>query len=169
MKRAFIIILVVAGLGACSESVEKKQAFIDNLKLYNEFQFTKDLEHQIKAQEDLRMGGLDSLEIQLKMLSKQIEIAGGQDQGQIRLFQYKQNEYQMRQEQAFKELEEMNAKFNEQIWTRLNEYVTTYGKEEGYQFIFGGMGEGNVMYCDSSMNITPTVIDYVNSRFSGGE
>jgi len=166
MKKNIIIGFVAILLLGCSTELPK-QAYIDNLELYKEFTFTKELNNSITVIEQGKRAGLDSVELELKMLSRQIEMNQGSDENQIRLFQYKQSEYQMKGQQMQEQLEMLNGEYNEKIWTRLNEYVKAYGQENDYQILFGGMGQGTIMFCDSTMNITSDILEYVNNRYSG--
>ncbi len=171
MKKGIIAVLVVALAAVLvygfSFNTQPKQAYIDNLKLYGEFELTKELNRSIVTIEQQRKAGLDSVEVELKMLSRQIEMNEGSDENQIRLFRYKQSEYQMKNQQMNEELEKLNNDYNNKIWTRLNDYVSEYGKQNGYQILFGGMGEGTVMYCDSTIDITSEVLNYVNEKYNG--
>lgn len=76
--------------------------------------------------------------------------------------------YILRKKKSFEEdNEKMVKQYDENIIKQLNQYVKDYGEKNKYQFIYGADGSGNLMYADSTYDLTKKIIEYVNERFNG--
>lgn len=70
-------------------------------------------------------------------------------------------------EQIQKNLAAKTDSLNAIIWSRLNPLIQEYGKENKYKMIFGANGTGNLLYSDSSLDISNSLIKYVNKKYNG--
>jgi outer membrane protein len=57
--------------------------------------------------------------------------------------------------------------YQEQIWKQLNQYIREYGEQNGYSFIHGAMGNGNLMYAAESKDLTKDILAFCNKRYAG--
>ena len=155
MKKSSIVTIILSILlSVCISWVfiyfqmPKKQAYIENFKLYESFEAKKQLEEKLintKAANKMR---LDSLKL---------------------LITDQQTELYYRQQKAIieKEEEQLAVKYNTQIWNQLNDYIKEYGIANGYEFIHGATGSGSMMYANEKLNITDEVIKYANQKYEG--
>jgi Skp family chaperone for outer membrane proteins len=65
----------------------------------------------------------------------------------------------------YQKAEQRNKEIEAMIWKRLNPYLIDFGKENGYEYIYGANGTGNVLYADEHQDITEEIIKYVNQRY----
>ncbi|MEO8771344.1 MAG: OmpH family outer membrane protein [Ferruginibacter sp.] len=64
-------------------------------------------------------------------------------------------------------LNEKSYKFMDNIQKQLKEFLADYNKEKNYMYIFtAGSGLDYMVYKDSTMNITPDVIEGMNKKMS---
>lgn len=154
MKQNIVVILIsvlLSGLfcfAIISLQVPKKQGFIENFKLFNNFKGKKELEAKllnIKSANKLRLDSLKTL-----INSKETELY------------YRQQVLVIEQQE-----ESINAEYNAQVWNQLNSYIKDYGKENGYDFIYGATGNGSMMYAREDMDITEELIKYANETYEG--
>lgn len=143
-------ILLTATLVLINSYQSKKLAFVYNEKLFKGFRGTTELDKKLKDLEIVNRERLDSL-IKLPM-SPDLE-------SQIR-------------DESFRVdgvLKEVSTRYTEDIWNHINEAVSAFGKENGYDFVFGAAGDGSLMYADEVNDITEEVLDYMNSRYDGSK
>lgn len=154
MKQNILVVLISVILSSLvcliiiNLQVPQKQAFIENLKLFESFKGKKELEAKllnIKSANKLR---LDSLRI---------------------LVTNENSELYYRQQLLVAEQQEetLNAEYNAQIWNQLNSYIKEFGKKKGYDFIYGATGNGSMMYARENMDITDQLIEYANKTYEG--
>jgi outer membrane protein len=60
------------------------------------------------------------------------------------------------------EYQQKSATFERVIWEKINQKVNEYGKEQGYDYIFGAKGDGSIMYASDHKDITKEIIAYIN-------
>jgi outer membrane protein len=66
------------------------------------------------------------------------------------------------------EEEEIYNNYSSDIWKQINLNVENFGREKGYRFIYGATGNGNLMYGDSTNDLTEEVINYINKKYEEG-
>ncbi|WP_282162862.1 OmpH family outer membrane protein [Ulvibacterium marinum] len=154
-----VILLALMAFVWVKFSHEKREiVYIDNIRLFNGFNMTKDLNKingdKIKKQKKK----LDSLYIIY-------DIFRDNDQTD----KLEALETQLRNEDQV--LNTMNKRFSNEIsqtvWNRLNTYVNEYGMANDYKIVLGTQGNGNVMYAQKGKDITDEVMNYSNSRYEG--
>jgi len=141
-----------------SLSERKEYVYIDNIKLFNGFNMSKDMSlihtRKIKGQEKK----LDSL-YQLY----QIDIKT-KDDNKIKLSQQKLQ----KEDEALGAMKQHFSKVvSQQIWDRLNTYINEFGKSQEYKIVLGTQGGGNVMFADDSVDVTAEVLKYANAKYEG--
>lgn len=139
-------------------SEKKEYVYIDNIKLFNGFNMAKDMSaihtKKIKGQEKK----LDSL-YQLF----QIDIKT-KDENKIRVSQQKVQQ----EDKALGAMKDYFSKeISQQIWDRLNGYISEYGKAQKCKIILGTQGGGNVMYADESADVTGAILEFANAKYEG--
>lgn len=144
----------------------EKTAYFLSAEVYNEFDYKKELEHELDLSEQKHKETLDSLELDYKMFISNYQSNELTDD-EIIILKRKQNYFlELKQEFENQYSQTVNTSYN-LIWNRINEYVKSYGQEHGYTYIFGANGDGSVMYADEAKNITNEIKDYINIKYSG--
>ncbi len=175
MGRITIIIAVVAlGLGISVWIYvlqhKPKTAYVQLGKLYENFNMKKELEKKYEKISMSRKNILDSLEINLRSLSGQIELLKENDparKSKIQDFELLRQDYLMKKKNFSEDTERTSQQYDEEIWKQLNQYVNDYGKENEYTYIYGAQGNGSLMYGSEKEDITGQVNEYVNHKYKG--
>ena len=161
------ILLIVIAIIYMINSSSKKIVYIDNVKLYNEFNMTKELGtiHEKKYQPFLRK--FDSLVNTLKNVENKLN-------KQQKITKKEEEEYMSLKRlvvSADAEVQELRSKvkmdINKMVWERLNAYVQEFGRNYNYDIILGAQGQGNIMYSEEKFEATQQFIDYANSKYEG--
>lgn len=150
MKNTFVIALSISALAisvlalGLSVTDNKKQGYVVNRVLFDEFKGTVDLKRK-----------LDILHIQNQRLVDSLSL-------------YPENQ-QLRSlySESLNNMEELANRYTEDIWAQLNKDISDFARENNYDIIWGANGSGSLMYADSSLNITPLLIEYSNKQYEG--
>ncbi len=141
-------------------------AYIKTAVVFEQFNGRKELERRLLQEEQKRKLRVDSLTLELQVLEKQIS-AGSQTASLAKVFEQKRYRLQ-REEQAFQEKHQIaSEQYTTEIWKQINEYVLTFGAQNGYDFIHGANGSGNLMYGSEAYDITDQVIHFINQKYEG--
>lgn len=147
---------------------KNKTAYINTEAVYNSFEMKNQLEKELKKTSGIRQHILDSMRLQLDMISMRLQDRpAGKDSALSKTFRAMRENYFQRQEE-YRQADEAQAKeYTDQVWTQLNAYIKEYGTNHGYQYIFGANGDGALMFADDAVNITDDLQAFVNQRFKG--
>lgn len=146
---------MLAGLAAyvLFGNVNEKKGYILNQEVFNGFKGKQELESKLGKLQQQHKTWLDSVGSL---------IAQRNDPALIRMYQENASNFRLQEE-------ELSQKYTADIWKRINHHLAGFGKENGYDFIFGASGDGSLMYADDARNITSEVIPYINARYESGE
>jgi outer membrane protein len=144
-----------------------KIAWININKVYNEFVYKKELETKLTHTEQARKVLIDSLELELKVLSRAIQAEGGKDKNKISVFEIKREKYLEKKNESEQDNAVLQKQYNEQVLNQLNQYLKDYGKKENLGYILGSDGSGALMFAKEQDEITEAVIVYINERYKG--
>lgn len=167
----FVIILLSLGAFSLISSYINpsfRAGYISNGEVYEEFVLKKELESKMKNTKNMRKALLDSMLLELQMTAREIEANRlKNDDPKVRQFETMRQQYLIKEEQFNSENARLEEQYTDQVWNQLNQYIQDYGKENGYAFIHGAVGNGSLMYGEEKHNITREVIEYVNKKYDG--
>jgi outer membrane protein len=129
-------------------------AYVLNQKLFEGFAGKVELANKLQLLRAENKKVMDS--IQMLMHAKANEPA------LIQLYSETMSNYEVEEKQ-------ISDTYTAEIWKRLNQYISDFGKENEYDFIFGAVGDGNLMYAKDSNDVTAELIKYVNSKYQHGD
>jgi outer membrane protein len=165
---SLLVIVTICFLVACKkESNKPKIAYIDNVLVYNSFNMTSDLGKENDKKYALAIKKYDSIkkdftEFEKKYLSEKSNSKS------------KKNEYLEKQRLVFnvdREFESLKQHVKKDIdakvWNRLNALIKTYGETKKIDIILGTQGQGNIMYADTTLNVTNDFIEFANHKYEG--
>lgn len=154
MKNLLIAIVLALILGLCFYKIfgsnQEKIAFVFNQRVFAAFRGKIDLEKKLSALKAQSTKRLDSLS----------KVAIG-ERGEL--------EYQEEKSKINLMVNELSQTYTADVWKRINEYVSSYGEEQGYDFIIGATGDGNLMYARKARDVTDEVIEYINLKYEGNK
>ncbi|HSH68252.1 MAG TPA: OmpH family outer membrane protein [Bacteroidia bacterium] len=171
-KNAYLIIITILLCSIVFFLINRtnqngKLAWININKTYNEFVFKKELETKLATTQQVRKKIIDSLEFELKVLSREIKAEEGKDKNKISVFETKREHYIGKKNELDEDNAVLEKQYNDQIINQLNQYLKDYGKEQGFRYIFGTDGSGSLMYAVEGDEITEDAIKYINEKYKG--
>lgn len=161
--KVFVIssILLVFGYIVYQSFFSDRIAFINNAKVFSDFQMTKELDEEVKVIELSKQHVLDSLYNEVRILNN-----GKLESDKNNLDILKRN-FTLKQNQFNDEIAKIKQSSLEKIWKQINQYISDYSKAEGYTLIFGANGQGGLMYADQKLEITDDVVVFINEKYNG--
>jgi outer membrane protein len=136
--------------------IQPKTVYVDNIKLFDNFNMTKELKISGEKEFNLKKLNVDSLYAKLQLP----EISSSEKK--ILMSQFVQQK---------EELEQFNQYFateqSSKIWARIKSYSSEFSKENKYQLIIGSENKMNVLYADESIDITNDLLTYINKKYEG--
>ena len=149
---ALVISLSTVGYLIYSNSSHRKEGFIMNKTLFENFKGKKFLEEKLNKVKDRNKHKLDSIESILELDPKNA---------------YTLNSYQETARACQLEEQQLSDQYTAEIWKQINSYLIEFGKENNYDFILGAKGDGNLMYANDQSHVTEDALIYINSRYDG--
>lgn len=146
-----LCVLLVIGLGCYVVFFNRpeKTAFFYNQKVFDQFDGKVQLEARLKRETEKDKKMLDSLLVLIQ--------GGRTDLSPV----YEEN----RQQSAYN-YQQLSDRYTTDIWKYINEEVSNYGDENGYDYIFGASGNGSLMFADSTHDITQEFVQYLNEKYN---
>lgn len=133
-----------------------KIVYVDNVKLFDNFNMTKELKNSGEKEFNLKKNTVDSLYAKLQYP----EITSSDKKLIMQQFV-----------QQKEELEQFNQYFaaeqSSKIWARIKSYSVEFSKENEYQLIIGSENKINVLFADEDIDVTNNFLTYINKKYEG--
>lgn len=166
-KIALVLSIGALALFVFDKTNKKSTAYIDTKKVFNEFKLKKELLTKFESETSFGKKMLDSLAFTLQTRANELDKNPSTNKELVEQFLNDKEIYLQRLDLFNREKQELTAKYDEQILKQMNQYVSDFGKENKYAYIFGADGNGNLMYASEGEDITPKVIEYINKKYDG--
>lgn len=173
MKKSLLILGLALALFSCNKNEQKesfKSAYIDTAVLMEKYEKFKDedAKFKVKSQE---MGR--PLEAKLKAF--QSEAANFQQNAQIKgmawaqqkgaELQQREQQLAMEQDALLRQIQIESDSVRSKLINDVKEYIKTYGKKQGYDYIYGTGDAATVLYAKEGYDITEEVLKQLNDEF----
>ncbi|MCU0436194.1 MAG: OmpH family outer membrane protein [Bacteroidia bacterium] len=162
-----VLAVVLSVLAFAGSFGTQKVAYVKMEELYNSFQMKQQLEKKLKDTEQARKLMLDSARLRLQLMEDDFRQLPKADTSSFRFFNQKQREYYAMEQQFNQDNQILAQQYTDQIWAQINQYAKDFGKQEGYDFIFGASGDGALMYANEATDLTEKMKVYINEKYQG--
>ncbi len=163
-----VAVLLSLFVGYSYYSTKQKTGYIVIQEVFEKFELKKELGKKYGIIRDARKKILDSLQIDISVLSKRLSIQTTKPvESDIDLFERKKMELNKRMQEFDQDNVQMTKEFDEKIITQLNQYVSDFGKANGYDMVYGSTSNGSIMYGSEKNNVTNQVIEFINNKYKG--
>lgn len=178
MKLKSVIVTVVLSGLVCATALlvyhrfyAAKTGYIEIKKVFNGFEMKAELEGKYTQTQKQRDKLLDSLSLNLKVMSKHLNEAknAGRELSKDELyrFEYERETYLKIKSQYQEDNAALSRKYDDQILAQITQYVMEFGKKNNYDILFGADGNGNLMYSKEAYNVSDEVIVFINNKYKG--
>ncbi|MES2747734.1 MAG: OmpH family outer membrane protein [Bacteroidota bacterium] len=173
MKKTLIILAFAFAAISCNKTTEAKDfktAYVDTSKLMEESTEAKDIEAKYKgkaAEMDVKLKSeATKLEIEMKNF-KQNAMANGQAWAQQKGSELQQRDQELRyaQQGMLQQLQGESGVEMDSLVKKYKKIFKDFGKEKGYDYIYGTGEAATVLYAKDSYDITKELTKLVNDKY----
>ena len=177
MKKSLLIIALAVSIISCNKeqtattSSELKTAYVDTAKLMEEYTEAKDLDAKFKTKSEAEAKKFEVEEANFKA-----EVANFQKNAQANgqaWAQQKNAELEQRQQRLQYAAQSVGQKLQMEGATEMDSlvksvkaFIKDYGKEKGYDYIYGTGDAATVLYAKDQYDITKDMIKLLNDKYS---
>jgi outer membrane protein len=177
MKKSILIIALAISIVSCNtkttEVKEVKTAYVDTSKLLEEYTEAKDIEAKYKTKSD-EMGK----ELENEVARFKYEASNFQKNAQLNgqaWAQQKGAELQKREQQLsyaqqalVRQLQEESGTEMDTLVKNVKKFIKEYGKEKGYDYIYGTGDAVSILYAQDKYDITKEIVKLLNDKYKSG-
>ena len=185
MKKILLMVAVAASIVACDKATDKantttvnkdnntgfKTAYIDTEKLMKEYQESIDFETKYEAmskrmqselERDMKKFQNDVMDLQKNAQSKGMEWA------QARQAELEKRERTLaeKQQNYMKKFQEEGSVERDSMISKMKRFIKDYGKEKGYEYVFGTGDAATVLYAKDGLDITDEIVKLMNEAYA---
>ena len=178
MKKSLLIFALALSIISCNKEETKtadaaafKTAYIDTAKLMEEYTEAKDVNEKYKAKSEEAGKRFEVQEANFKADAANFE-RNAQANGQA-WAQQKGAELQQRQQQLqyaaqnlAQQIQVSHGTEMDSVVSGVKKFIKDYGKEKGYDYIYGTGESATVLYAKDNYDITAEVIKLLNDKYA---
>lgn len=149
---------------------QNKIAFVDNVKLMDEYQEKLDMESKFKTKAEALNKKRDSISQAFQMEAQAFQgkaekMSEDQAQKEYGMLQQRGQMIGQQLQQQEQELQSISQTEMDSIISTVKKEIKAFGKDKGYTFILGGGEGGSVLYGDEAKDVTKEVLDILNAKY----
>lgn len=177
-KKVLLIIAISISVVACNKTTEEvkevKSAYIDTSELMKEYTEAKDLEAKYKAQSEEKGRQLEAEINRFKQDAANFQSqaqANGQEWAQKRGAELQKREQQLgyAQQALAQQLQQASGAEMDSLVSGVKKFIKDYGKQKGYDYIYGTGDAASVLYAKDKYDITKDIIKALNDKYKSEE
>ena len=142
-----------------------KTAYVNVKEVFEQFSYTKKLRNELSVVKNARRKQLDSINFELKVMAQ--KVSDGKHRDLQDVFEVKRKEYILLERQFNDDNMALTDKYDSEIHAQMKSYLADFGKENGYDYLFGTEELGTVLFAKDRFNATSKAIEFINKRFEG--
>jgi outer membrane protein len=174
MKNFLFLAAIAFSVISCNKTPEAKTfktAYIDTQKLYEDYTEAKEILEKYKTKGEVMGRELEveakKLEYEKSTFDQNLKIKGqawGQQKyGEI---QQRQQQLQYAQQGMIQQIQEDRGKEIDSVVKKVKQQIIDYGKEKGYDYIYGTSEIATILYAKDSYDITKEVTKLINDKYA---
>jgi outer membrane protein len=146
---------------------QPKYGYVVLTEVFADFQMKKEVQQKFEKEVYAPQLYFDSMAYVLQNESFRLDSMKDAPQTAIDAYLMKREKFIAQRQQFEQTKQTRTVELDQQIIDRMTQYIKDYGSQNGYTFIYGDDGNGNIMYADGTKNVTAEVVQYLNSRYQG--
>ena len=174
MKKSIVAFAIAITLISCNKqeatSATEKTAYVDTVKLMDEYTESKDLQAKFKDKGEI-IGR--ELELEIKKFQEEAQNfqrnaqANGQEWAQRKgaELQKKEQQLQYAQQAMGQQLQQEGAVERDSIVTKVRNFIKEYGKKNGYTYIYGTGDAATDLYAKDGFDIPEKIVKELNDKY----
>lgn len=176
MKKFVLIFAMAAAIISCnkqSDSAEFKTAYVDTNRLLEEYTEAKDIDAKYKTRATEMGKELEAEATRFRNDAEAFE-AKARQLGQIwaqqnsASLQKRQQELQYAQQAMLQQLQQESGAEMDTLVKSVKEFIKVYGKEKGYDYVYGTGEAVSILYAKDQYDITDEIVKSLNDKYKSG-
>jgi len=145
--------------------------YVDSQKLVNGFKGMQEARKEFETRTAVWKANLDTLRLEVDLKIKEYdrsksELTETEKALMEELIQSKQEQFRNYQQVISDKIATEDRELTNKVLSKVNEYVSTYGKENGYRIIMAATQYGNIVYAEEHMDITSDLLNGLNQEYA---
>ena len=179
MKKLILVFTLAITIVACNntETVKGKEfktAYVDTSKLLEEYTEAKDIETKYKSKSDVMGKELEAEVAKFKSEASNFQKnaqANGQAWAQANgaRLQQKEQELSYAQEAMLRQLQQESGAEMDTLVKNVKKFIKDYGKEKGYDYIYGTGEAASILYAKDNYDITKEIVKLLNDKYKSAD
>lgn len=176
MKKTVAFLALAIAIISCNKPEAQKEfktAYVDTSKLMEEYTEAKDIDAKYKSKADEMGKELQAEAARFKSDAAAFEqkaralgeIWAQQNSGPL---QKRQQELQYAQQAIMRQLQEESGVEMDSLVKKVKTFIKDYGKEKGYDYIYGTGEAVSILYAKDQYDITKEVTKSLNDKYATG-
>ena len=173
MKKSLVIIALALTIISCNKQSEAdgfKTAYVDTNKLLEEYTEAKDIDAKYKNRAEEMGRELEAEAARFKKDAEAFEqkaralgeIWAQQNSGPLK---QRQQQLQYAQQAMLQQLQQESGVEMDTLVTSVKKFIKDYGKENGYDYIYGTGEAVSILYAQDKYDITDELIKKLNEKY----
>lgn len=175
MKKIVLFAALALSMIACDKTPNAKEfktAYIDTSKLMEDYNEAKELNEKYKTKGEVMDRELEVTAKNLKAEMNSFQqnaMAKGQAWAQQKgaELQQRQQQLQYTQQGMLQQLQQESGKETDSLVKKVKQFIKDYGKEKGYDYIYGTGDAATVLYAKDTYDITGELTKVLNEKYAG--
>lgn len=164
MKKIALLCLVAIVSFSCQT---EKTGYVDTEELLTEYNFLKDAKERFTAQNDQILADLqlkmDAFEIKGKQFQTNAPtMSRAKQEEQYNKLSAESQQLQQERQMKIGQLQMESQRVIDSLITKVKDKVKSYGKENGYTYIYGSNDAGSVLYGTDEKDLTSKILAEMN-------
>ncbi|WP_396151281.1 OmpH family outer membrane protein [Flavobacterium sp.] len=173
MKKSILVFGLLLAMASCDKAADQKDfktAYVDTSKLLEEYTEAKDIEEKYKSKGEEMGKQLEAEVVRFRSeaaaFQKNAQTYGPQwAQQKGAELQQKEQELSYAQQAILRQLQEESGKEMDSLVKDVKKFIKEYGKEKGYNYIYGTGDAATVLYAKEEYDITNEVVKLLNEKY----
>ncbi|RXR33657.1 OmpH family outer membrane protein [Flavobacterium piscinae] len=173
MKKSILVFGLLLAMASCEKATEQKDfktAYVDTSKLLEEYTEAKDIEEKYKSKGEEMGKQLEAEVVRFRSeaaaFQKNAQTYGPQwAQQKGAELQQKEQELSYAQQAILRQLQDESGKEMDSLVKDVKKFIKDYGKEKGYNYIYGTGDAATVLYAKDEYDITNEIIKLLNEKY----
>lgn len=173
MKKSILIAAFAFSIISCNKQAETtsfKTAYVDTSKLMTDYTEAKDIEAKYKAKSEEMGRELEVEAARFKSEASNFQKnaqANGQAWAQQKGAELQRREQQLQyaQQAILQQLQQESGTEMDSLVTNVKKFIKDYGKEKGYDYIYGTGDAVSILYAKDNYDITKEITKLLNEKY----
>lgn len=167
MKKILLVLSVAVVFTACKQ---QKTAYVNVADVMKDYKAVKTLQKEIEEEQNALQVKYNEIAQDFQKEAREFDEASkhmSRKKAEARYQELLQKNQQIQQAQQAENtnLQQDSQKRMDEVIEDFKDFVKEYAKSNGYTYILGATESGNVLYGDSSLDLTEEILDALNKDY----